>query len=244
MSNVRLTGSSQTLCARRGFTLIEITIAVAILGTMLLVGYSALSNISWGKKTLDDERELRGIAQSVTTRLTRELQLSFGQIPLLPPRESLDKPYPAKVVFLATPGTLPNDRASDSITFMALEGGQYLPDGGRHSGVVQITYRLMADPNDPRGEGAPLNLVREETPHIRPPQKAYAKTMIFPITNAVTSMQFRFFDENTATWVDSWGKDGREGLPRLVHFRLTLQSPAGKTEEVTTVVAIRSAAQR
>jgi prepilin-type N-terminal cleavage/methylation domain-containing protein len=228
----------------KGFTLIEITIAVAILGTMLFVGYSALSNISWGKKTLDDDRELRLVAQSVVTRLARELQLSFGQIPLLPPEDNLQKPYPARVVFIGTPGTGESEAPADSITFMALEGGQYLPDGGRHSGVVQVTYRLVADPNDPRGKGAPLNLVRQETPHIRPPQKAYSKTMTFPITNAATALQFRFYDDNTGTWVDSWGKDGREGLPRLVQVALTLNSPGGKTERFMMIVAIRSAAKQ
>ena len=35
---------------------------------------------------------------------------------------------------------------------MALEGGQYLPDGGTHSGVVQITYRVDKDPEARSGE--------------------------------------------------------------------------------------------
>jgi type II secretion system protein J len=227
--------------SERGFTLIEITIAVAILGTMLFVGYSALSNISWGKKAVDDKRELRLVAQSVISRLTRELQLSFGQIPLLPPRDNLEKPYPAKVVFIGVPGEIGEGMAADTMTFMALEGGQYLPDGGRHSGVVQITYRLQPEPNAPPGKDAPIYLVREETPHIRPPQKAYTKTMTFPVTNAITSLQFRYYDDTSATWVDSWGTDSREGLPRLVRISLTLRSPAGEVAGLTTVVAIRSA---
>jgi prepilin-type N-terminal cleavage/methylation domain-containing protein len=225
----------------RGFTLIEITIAVAILGTMLFVGYSALSNISWGKKAVDDKRELRLVAQTVVGRLTRELQLSFGQIPLLPPKDNLDKPYPAKVVFVGTPGESTAGVSSDSMTFMALEGGQYLPDGGRHSGVVQITYRVQPDPAAPEGKAPLLYLVREETPHIRPPQKAYSKTMTFPVTNAITSLQFRYYDDVNATWVDSWGKDSREGLPRLVKIALSLRSPEGAEEDMTTIVAIRSA---
>jgi phosphoglycolate phosphatase-like HAD superfamily hydrolase len=44
-----------------------------------------------------------------------------------------------------------------------------------------------------------------------------------------------------ATWVDSWGKDSREGLPRLVKIALALRSPEGAEEDMTTIVAIRSA---
>jgi len=227
-----------------GFTLIEITIAVAILGTMLFVGYSALSNISWGKKTIDDRRELRLTAASVLSRLTRELQLSFGQLPLLPPRDNLAKPYPSTVVLIGEPGTLENGAPGDSLTFLALEGGQYLPDGGRHSGVVQITYRVEPDPQDKGGGKEELFLVREETPLIAPPKRAYGQTMTFPITDAVTALEFRYYDGEKDEWVDSWGIEGREGLPKLIRFSLTLRSPLGDSQTFSTIVAIRSAAKQ
>jgi hypothetical protein len=65
--------------------------------------------------------------------------------------------------------------------------------------------------------------------------------MTFPVTNAITSLQFRYYDDVNATWVDSWGKDSREGLPRLVKIALSLRSPEGAEEDMTTIVAIRSA---
>jgi len=225
---------------QHGFTLVEITVAVAILGVLLFAGYSALSNISWGKKIVDDKRELRLIAAGVIHRLTRELQLGFGQIPLLPPRDQLDKPYPPKIVFVAESKTLDTGAAGDSITFMTLEGGQYLPDGGRHSGVVQVTYRLDREEGVSSG---PYHLVREETPHTRPPKKAYSKTMTFPVTNALTSLDFSFYDESNNAWVETWGKEGTEGLPRLVKIRFTVRSPLGDERAFGTIVSIRSAAR-
>jgi type II secretion system protein J len=232
--------SSPPRARPNGFTLIEITIAVTILGVLLFAGYSALSNISWGKKIVDDKRELRLIAAGVIHRLTRELQLGFGQIPLLPPRDNLDKPYPPKIVFLAESSTLDTGAPGDSITFMTLEGGQYLPDGGRHSGVVQVTYRLDREEGVSSG---PYHLVREETPHIRPPKKAYSKTMIFPITNAMTSLDFSFYDDVNSTWVETWGTEGTDGLPRLVKIRFTVRSALGDERAFGTIVAIRSAAR-
>lgn len=235
------TMSRPTPYRHAGFTLIEIAVAITILGVMMFAGYGALSNIARGKQLIDDKQEIRLLAAGIAHRLTRELQLSFGQIPLLPPREQLDKPYPPKIVFIAEPNQLDSGVPGDTITFLALEGGQYLPDGGRHSGVVQVTYRLGREDGATTG---PYSLIRDETPHTRPAKRAYAKTMTFPITNSLTSLDFSFFDGARGEWVESWGKDGREGLPELVKVCFTVRSPRGEEREFGTIVAIRSATRQ
>jgi hypothetical protein len=121
-----------------------------------------------------------------------------------------------------------------------MEGGQYLPDGGAHSGIVQISYRVEKDPDQQNGPNSTYYLIRQETPYIRPFDKAYQKTMIFPITRDLVSLEFRYLDKEDGGWSNDWGKDTRINLPRLIHFSLQLRSPRGTIETFATTVPMRS----
>lgn len=224
----------------RGFTLLEIVLALTILGIMMTVAYSALGSITTSKRALDDNRDIRAIANSVLIRLRRELQLAFNQLPLLPPRDDLEKRYPARINLIGEKGSLANGNPGDRITFMALEGGQYVPDGGTHSGVVQVTYRAADNPNA-TGAGADGVLVREEVPYQRPFEKAWDKAMVFPVTERLVSLEFAYYDEDDETWLDSWGGEGgKDGLPQMVRFTLALRAPSGKVQTYSTIVALRA----
>lgn len=87
-----------------GFTLIEIVIAVSILAAIVGVAYGSLTSIMRSKKLLDEERDLRAVANSVLTRMTRELQLAYSGVPLMPPRNQLNKRYSSKVNLIGTSG--------------------------------------------------------------------------------------------------------------------------------------------
>jgi len=230
----------------QGFTLIEIIISISILTIIMTVGYSSLSGILRTKVLLDDRRESRLIANSVLTRLTRELQLAYSGFPLLPPLkkdETGDEPKrrnSSRINLVGEENYLDDQRPGDSITFLALEGGQYLPDGGTHSGVVQISYKVKEGPEKYDGEKPrTYYLIREELPYIRPLEKAYEKIMIFPITKNLVSLQFRYYDSEEEEWYSSWGEDERVRLPALVKFSLALKSSSGKVSSYTTSVTLR-----
>lgn len=134
----------------------------------------------------------------------------------------------------------PDETRLDRVTFIALEGGQYLPDGGSHSGLVQLTYRAEQDPEDRGAENEKYYLVREESPYIRPYERAYEKTMVFPVTDALVELHLRYFDAESSRWVEEWLEDNNRGLPRMVEFSITLRSNSGKLETFTTSVPIRT----
>lgn len=226
-----------------GFTLIELVIALGIFGVVMSIAYLSLTSITAAKKAIDETRDSGAVANAVLSRMTRELQLAFAGLPLMPPPDQLGQPFPAKINLIGEEDTLSNGLPGDRITFLAMEGGQYLPDGGSHSGIVQITYRVERDPDQPQSREATYYLIRQETPYIRPFEKAYEKTMIFPITKDLVALQFRYMNpEEENQWSSTWGKDARVNLPRIVHFTLQIRSPQGTIETYSTSVPLRSKA--
>ena len=225
--------------ASRGFTLIELLLAITILAMIMGVAYSALSEVVRAKRLLDDSRDSRAMTDAILQRFTRELQLAYnGPEGLLPPRDKLEEPLNSRIKLIGEKGDQ-GGKSAARITFLASEGGQYVPDGGTHSGLVQITYRVEKDPDDSGKDGA-LYLVREEVPYTRPFDKAYEKAMIFPITKQLESLSFRFYDLEKAQWRDDWGTLPQVGLPAMIEFSAAVRSPEGRIETVTTAVALRA----
>ncbi|MCB0333751.1 MAG: hypothetical protein KDD55_09655, partial [Bdellovibrionales bacterium] len=136
------------------------------------------------------------------------------------------------------------DTTFSKITFVALSGGQYMPDGATHTGMVQISYYVRENPDyDPARHPSKYVLIREETPYTRPFDKAYEKQMIFPLTEEIIGFDLFYFDADGMKWHETWGEEGSQatdGLPAMIQFTLSLRSERGKEESFTTAVPLRS----
>ena len=241
----------------RGFTLVEIVIAIAILSIILGTAYSSVTQILNCKKILDDKRDLSVTAYAVLRRLTREFQLSVDEFPLLFSEDTTDNKDIPNLFFLGEKGSsgIGSNSSGDSVTFVAQEGGQYLPDGGTHTGMVQLTYRLMKDP-EKREDNAALSLVREEIPYATLPntsdpkewkkakEKAFKNRMTFPITDNVESFKVRYYDLENDKWVEVWDQDRKGLLPALIQFSIRLRSPLGSVQTYSTMVPIGAAIKK
>jgi prepilin-type N-terminal cleavage/methylation domain-containing protein len=231
-----------------GFTLIEVTLAIAILSVMVLLNYQTIRGLIEAKLLLDDKRDGMFIANSVLTRFAREIQLASGDRPLLPACDSLGPVPVGAAAANATPAPNSGPRLlfkaeedsmgqGPTLTFMAKEAGQYIPDGGTHSGIVQITYRVAEDPDQKGARERTLLLVREEVPYRLPATKACAGVIRFPITKNLVSLSFQFYDKKNQEWSASWTDQKSTRLPSVVQFSLTLATPQGQ-EIYTTAVPI------
>ena len=226
---------------QRGFTLVELLLAISILALVISVTYSALNGIIETKVILEDQREARQIANATLVRLTRELQLAYEGIPRLPPRNEPKKRFHSSDNVLGEVDNMGGTKFS-KITFIALSGGQYIPDGGTHAGIVQITYSVRENPEADLGdlENRTYLLVREERPYIRPPEKAYEKEMIFPVTEDLVGFNLRYYDSDQQSWHDTWGEESRDGVPALIQFSLQIRSPRGRIERFSSMVALQA----
>jgi type II secretion system protein J len=219
----------------KGFTLIEVILAISILSIMVVLNYRMIKNLIDAKLIVDDKREAMFVANSVLSRLTRELQLAVVKPKLLPP---CDQPNPSRspLVFMATAGT---QGTGAVLTFSAREAGQYIPDGGTRSGVVQLTYRVESDPDSKGDKNAGLLLVREEMPNRNPLEAACKNVIRFPITSNLVNLEYQFYDKKLREWSNDWSGPKSSALPDIVQFSLTLKSPKGDVDTYTTAVTLK-----
>ena len=230
-----MSASQQPRHRSHGFTLIEVILAISILSMMVVLNYRMIKNLIESKIIVDDKREAMFVANSVLTRLTRELQLAVTKPTLLPPCDQANTTRPL-TAFVATGG---DQGQGPVLTFSAREAGQYIPDGSTRSGVVQITYRVDNDPDAKSDKDATLLLVREEMPNRNPPQLACKSVIRFPISSNLVNLEYKFFDKKTREWSSDWTGPKSSNLPDIIQFSLTLKSPKGDIDTYTTAVALQ-----
>lgn len=226
-----------------GFTLIEVILAIAILAVMVTLNYQILRGIIQAKELIEDRREAMYIANSLLTRLSRELQLAVAI-----PRNRLfacpngpgggaapANPGPARFLFGES-----NDQGA-TIQFMAKGAGQQTADSSGQTGVVMLKYTVQQDPELRSQRDAPLSLVRSEIPSSGQALKDCKKELIFPITNNLLAFNLRFYDGRSKSWSDSWDAQRAGRLPHIIEFTVSLQSPKGNTVTHTSAVRVTSA---
>lgn len=248
-------GSALVRVVKRGdsaFTLIEILVALSIFSGMAIFLFTTAGVFARGKKLLDDRRSLELLGEQVLLRLTSEVANAYngrslsllrspgqpsvqgGGAPVEGGQEGLQEEGALSTVFRAVPGRTGSDD-QDTLTFILEQGGQFLPEQQGHQGAVQVTYRLVPDPESRTG----MSLVREEVPLISPPEAALKKRMLFPITNQIRSFRCRSFRREKQQWSALWGDNpDRTGTPDLIELQITLVSPGGLATSYTTAVTV------
>ena len=225
------------------FTLMEVVMALTITAFIVSSMYTFINNLHRTKNLLDEEREIGIVATTIIDRLTRELQLATAKERLLPPRNNTSKKYDDFVDLIGEHNNGPRNYSHDTITFMANGGGQYVLNGYSNSGVVQLSYRMVEDPDTKRQsqDEKIYHLVREETPFSQniDPDKIYNRSMTFPITALIVSLRFHYFNAENGSWQDDWDSKQNQ-LPKLIRFSFKLKSSAGNVYSYSTIVPILS----
>lgn len=223
-----------------GFTLLEILLVIVILSLTMGTAYAALSGILRSKTIIEDRQSARQVANSILVRLTREIQMAMPNISLLPPESNTDRNYNVRENLYGEHGVAPSGLPGDSLTFVALEAGQYFEDAEPPASVVQIHYMLVQDPDsDFPNKNEVSSFIREEVPYVRPAKDAYKRKVVFPLADNVRALRFRYFDGKDQEWRDSWVPGEQFGLPDLIELTVTLQSAAGRIDSFTTAVPLR-----
>jgi len=224
---------------QKGFTILEILIAISIMSLIVVTTYSSLSKLSTSKKYLDEERESFLIANSILKRITRELQMISNKKDLLDPQGHTDiyqdQNDNADLDLVGKSQQLANDKHGDIITFIASEAGQYVPDGKTHAGFVQITYRVASDPKNPDSER--FSLIRDETPLLDPPEKAYENTMTFPLTENLSSFTFNYYNSEEMEWRKNWPEE-LLALPQKIALKIEILTASGQIRRYRTVIPV------
>ncbi|NQT46350.1 MAG: prepilin-type N-terminal cleavage/methylation domain-containing protein [Candidatus Omnitrophica bacterium] len=192
---------------RNGFTLVEISIVMAILAilSMSLFTVFRISTDSWRK--MEAKLMLYQNGRMALDRISRDLSSVFIE-------------SSSSIHFLAFDDTiLPDLRiktgtAKDELFFVASP----LSDG-TGSDVCEVGYWLRASDNMlmrhyvRSTDGAAYDFVFDDG----------ALDISYPMASYITDLQFKYFDEATLAWVDTWDSSASATLPRAVKVTIRVK---------------------
>ena len=187
----------------KGFTLIEILIAVFILGIVLSTVYASYTGTFRTIRATETDAELYGMARTVLERMTRDLEATA--------------PWKGAFTFSARPYYL-GDREFTRLTFRSTA---HIAFGEKEepAGIAVIEYGVEEGTEK---EGYALS--RSDSLH-RDPGKEEAPTGGFLLCDRVETLTYRFFDsagKAYETWDDGQDEAQKKKAPAMVEIRLGL----------------------
>jgi prepilin-type N-terminal cleavage/methylation domain-containing protein len=175
---------------RRGFTLLEITLAVAILGMMSLAIFRFVQSNLTSLRVSSDVNAAEAQYDGMRGLLTAEWQS-------LSPKRAQMKGEPFKL----------NDRQRDEISWNCNAGPGLLTRYA--SGDFTVSLQLL--PEKAKADRLDLGLLRkpQNDSEIGEEHKSWV-----PLIKNVNSLEIRYFDPRMNTWIDRWTNATQ--LPRLI----------------------------
>lgn len=213
----------------RGFTLIEILLAILILGLVLSTVYAAYTGTFRIIRDAGQEAEIYGMARTTLDRLSRDLQSLSpwrGAFVFRTPVQSLDGQEFTRLVF----------RSAAHVAF---------GDGEAPGGIAMIEYRLREGEEGGEGEEAGYTLVRDDSPARDPDREETGEASAggYPLCRRVASLTYLFFDEAGRAH-ERWDAAGnleeqRKRAPALVEIRLNLVNAADRERPYRFLTRVR-----
>lgn len=207
------------LRAQTGFTLIEIMIAVAILGLIGTLSFGTLrSSVDARERTMEVTDRYHQIRQSML-RMSRELQSAF-----LSEHRDCEDPQ-NKTVFIGKSSS--QGMRLDFTSFSHFK----IRSDANESDQNELSYYVDTHPDD----GSRKALFRREQARIddEPEEGGSSKVM----AEDVVDIEFEFFDPIDKEWENEWdstGMDFRGKLPLFVKIQMTALDSAGQELKFTT----------
>jgi general secretion pathway protein J len=180
----------------KGFTLVEILVAVAMVALLLTTVYGVFNSVSDAKQRLEAESEGYHQARVLFDRIGRELRGAYFD------KDKKD------TRFLG--GT-----TTDKYPYLELSTTAGTPYGGRQGGISVVRYELRPDPEAGKGEDTRV-LMRNEYSYFN---TAGADRVGYRLTAGIGEMKVRFYSKGQ--WVEDWNAR-TDGLPELVEVTLSL----------------------
>lgn len=223
---------------QRGFTLLEIMVATAILGIVLTAVYGVLSRALYAKNHAEERADLYAAGRETVLKMADELEGALPPNPL------------GNIGFIGVTG---NDRVpTDAVQFDVVIRREFSGAKAR-GGRALVSYsldpvketpnlyalrrqeQLLTDPALDNSSDDDTGSAEGETP----PPVASAAYLI----DRVAGLRLRYLDPQTGEWTDSWdttaippGYPGPPSLPGAIEITLFLADEQGGVHDFGTIV--------
>jgi prepilin-type N-terminal cleavage/methylation domain-containing protein len=203
---------------KRGFTLIEILVAVALLGLMTGLIFAAVSSMFTISKDMDALVEANHMARVSLNRMSRDLSQSFLTL-----NQGIEER--TKSVFIGE---------RDRVVF-AYVGNVPVKAGELQTDQGVVEYRLGGTTEDKEGR----KLIRRFKPHIDDSPEDGGEEYV--MATGVKKLQFEYWSKEDEDWESSWTADDPLAadepgfiLPNRIKIRLEMYDAIGEVHVFET----------
>lgn len=200
---------------KRGLTLLEVLVAVAVLSLVASLIYGAFDGMSRTRASVSkmDERYHQG--RQAIARMSRELQSAFL---------SLHQPLAMPLAVRTTAFIGKNQGSNDRVDFTSFSHRRLMRNA-HESDQNEISYFVARNPDD----SSKYDLVRREQREIDlDPSRG---GVVNVLAEDIESFDVRYLDQLTGEWVEAWDSTQASGqlnrLPMQVKIRLVLKGGRG-----------------
>jgi general secretion pathway protein J len=218
------------LVARRpvgaaGFTLIEVLLALAILGFITSIMWGSFSQMATNKRTLEAQQDRLHTVRVALMRMSRELEMAY-----LSSNEDNSLPYHPTFLMASSQASV-DELSFSSFAHQRLRGG--LAEGD----TAVITYYGARDPDDPRV----TNLMRRETRRLQPEDPKTLPAEAYILCPDVAKVKFSLYDFKKKEWEREWNTatPGTDYNPTHVRITLTVIDERGQEVSYSTDARIQ-----
>ncbi len=213
------TSALEGLKGWRGFTLLEVLVASAILSLVLAALYGVFSRTLASKRLAEERADRSRSARIVLLHMGEDLQASF--------------PFTRGNARFSGETRRTNAFPEGALSFVS-SAQTPVSSAGHESDLNEIGYILLPDPARPGS----YSLVRRVNldPGVTDPAADWSlEKDAYPLLSRIRGLRFRFFDGHT--WREEWGQDDtRDKLPQAVEATLYLPDSHEEVVEFSTVV--------
>ncbi|MGD8316217.1 MAG: type II secretion system protein GspJ [Myxococcales bacterium] len=213
---------------KRGFTLLEIILAVTILALIGTMVYSGFAQTALNKARVEEDSDHSRVIHMALERMVHELTMAFVSTHANPSPD-------LRVVETAFIGK--DHGKEDRIDFTSFSHRR-LYRNAKESDQNEISYFVTEDPDDPKERV----LARREQNRIdQDPRKGGKSQILVP---HVSEFNLEYFDPLLSEWVQTWDTENMlaqpNRLPTQVRIRLSVEDPRrpGHVETFGTRVSL------
>jgi general secretion pathway protein J len=204
--------------ASAAFTLIEVMLALAIMGFVMTIMWGSFSQTATNKRAIEAAQDRLHTVRVALMRMSREIEMAYWSL------SENNALVERRTFFVGTSRGDVDELSFSSFAHQRLRGG--LAEGD----TAVITYYGERDPDDRRV----LNLMRRETRRLQAEDPKTIAGESYVLCPDVAKVKFSYYDYKKKEWENDWNTLNASGTQYLpTHIRITLVVIDERGQEVS-----------